>query len=235
MSPRSLLLGACVVALLGAVVVLSRSSSSNAATATPTVTAEPRTATIATAPTPAPALPVRRIDPSLATDLADHDPKVRRAAISEAIRERDADIATLLEMSRDRDMEVGGTAMMALNTAYAEGRLAASELVARANDASLDVKVRSLAVNGLGLVASAESTAFLVELSRSSAVADRASAAILLQHQDLAAAVPVLIAMLADADAHVRTCAHDSLVARSRGRDFGQDAAAWQTWWQSRR
>jgi len=61
-----------------------------------------------------------------------------------------------------------------------------------------------------------------------------ASAAILLVHQDPELAMPALIGALADTDELVRSNALDSLRARSRGRDFGTDAAAWRAWWQAR-
>ena len=48
------------------------------------------------------------------------------------------------------------------------------------------------------------------------------------------AAVPALIRALADADEYVRMNAVESLKHFARGRDFGQDAAAWLRWWQSR-
>ena len=63
---------------------------------------------------------------------------------------------------------------------------------------------------------------------------ERRTAAILLAHQDPELAVPALIGALGDADEYVRSNAVEALRARSRGREFGLDAAAWRAWWQAR-
>ena len=47
-------------------------------------------------------------------------------------------------------------------------------------------------------------------------------------------AVPALIGALADADDYVRGNALESLKRLARGRDYGTDANAWRSWWQSR-
>jgi hypothetical protein len=173
-------------------------------------------------------------DPALAADLADADPKVRRAAASELAADRDADPALLLAASRDSDLQVGVTATLALATLHAAGQVPAQELIARATDKKLDERVRISALNGLGQLPSPESAALLAELASRGDVGERRTAAILLQHQELAAAVPALIGLLGDADEYVRGNALASLRARARGRDFGTDAAAWRAWWQAR-
>ena len=89
-------------------------------------------------------------------------------------------------------------------------------------------------MNGIGLVASPDGATLLADLIAHGNEIDRRSAAILLVHQDPMTAVPALIGALADTDDVVRGNAHASLHAFARGRDFGQDAAAWQRWWQSR-
>jgi HEAT repeat protein len=89
-------------------------------------------------------------------------------------------------------------------------------------------------MNGLALVTSPDAATVLVDLLAHGTEIDRRSAAILLVHQDPMISVPALIGALADADEVVRGNAHESLHAFARGRDFGQDAAAWQRWWQSR-
>lgn len=239
MNGRLVLLGSCAAVLLAGGYWLGRSSSASAPTSAPTTPV--RTAqlpVIAAAPAPAlpppPVLPARAVDPTLAKDLVDPDPKVRRAALAEAIREPDVDVQTLLAASRDSDLEVSAVATVALGTAYARGDVAVTELIARATDTSRNEKVRMAALNGLGAVASPEAVALLDRLASSGTPAERASAAILLQNQAPDLAVPILIRTLADSDAHVRECAHDSLKARARGRDFGEDAAAWRAWWTSR-
>jgi HEAT repeat protein len=173
-------------------------------------------------------------DPGLTADLEDPDPKVRRAAIREVAADRDADPALLLAASRDPDLQVGVTATEALGKLHAEGQLPVLELVARATDRKLDERVRVSALNGLGQVPSPEAAALLVELSSRGDLGERRTAAILLSHQEPAAAIPALIALLGDADEYVRANALESLRARSRGRDFGTDAGAWRAWWDAR-
>lgn len=173
-------------------------------------------------------------DPDLTADLADPDPKVRRAAVRELAAERDADPALLLAASRDPDLEVGVTATEALGKLHAEGQVPVQELIARATDRKLDERVRGSALNGLGQVPSPEAAALLVELASRGDVGERRGAAILLSQQDPAAAMPTLIALLGDADEYVRSNALESLRARSRGRDFGTDAGAWRAWWAAR-
>lgn len=237
MSRGFVLLGACAAVLLVGGYWLGRSTS-----APPSMSASTRTRTaslpaVAVAPSRAvamPALAPPETDPTLVADLADSDPKVRRAALHEAVREASVDVPLLLTASRDPDLEVSGVATIELGKAYARGEVSVTELVARAQDRSLHEKVRSVALNGLGMVSSSEATALLVDLATRGSVSERAAAGILLRNQDLDRAVPVLIGMLADADAHVRDCARDSLKSRARGRDFGEDRAAWQAWWSSR-
>ncbi|HWO18289.1 MAG TPA: HEAT repeat domain-containing protein [Kofleriaceae bacterium] len=174
------------------------------------------------------------VDPGLQADLSDADPKVRRAAVRELAADRDADPALLLAASRDPDLEVGVTATEALGKLHAQGEVPVQELIARATDRKLDERVRVSALNGLGLVPSPESAALLTELAVRGDAGERRTAAILLVHQELAAAVPALLGLLGDADEYVRSNALESLRARSRGRDFGTDAAAWRAWWAAR-
>ncbi len=238
MSTRTVLFATCLAALVGGGYWLARSSAEAPAPApaTPVRTASlPAVAThVSASRAVAPTLPSRAVTPELVTDLRDADPKVRRAAIHE-IAGADVDVQLLLDASRDRDLEVGVVATIELGTAYKAGRVAVTELVTRAQDSSLDPKVRSAALSGLGVVPSTEAAALLAGLAANGSTDERASAVILLRNQDLALAVPALIGALGDADPRVRELAHGSLTARSRGRDFGQDRAAWQAWWTARR
>ncbi len=235
MQRGTLLLGLGAVALLGGGLWLGRASSATADAPAPS--AQPIRSAAMPAPTVraarTPTLPPRTTaaTPDLAADLAATDPKIRRAAVREAARNSDLDPAVLLLASRDPDVEVGFTATAALGTRYADGSLPASELIARVTDRSLDERVRGSALNGLGVVAAPEAAALLLDLLAHGSVTERASAAILLVHQDPDRAIPALISALADAEAHVRSNALESLRTRSRGRDFGTDAAAWQAWW----
>jgi len=233
----TLLLGLGAAALLGGGLWLGRASSATAdAPAQPT--AQIRSATIP-APVAAaraarsPSLPSRTTiaTPGLAADLTATDPKIRRAAVREVARDADGDLAVLLSASRDPDLEVGITAMAALGTRYADGDVPATEIIARATDRGLNERVRGSALNGLGVVAAPEAAALFVDLLAHGTVIERATAAILLVHQDPALAIPALIAALGDADDQVKANALESLRTRSRGRDFGTDAAAWQAWW----
>lgn len=240
MQRGTLLLGLGAAALVGGGLWLGRASSASSAPADAPAqpTAQIRPATI---PVPAPAaraarspsLPSRTTiaTPGLAADLTASDPKIRRAAVREAARDADVDVDVLLTASRDPDLEVGFTAMAALGKRYADGTVPATEMIARATDRSLDDRVRGSALNGLGVVATPEAAALFVDLLAHGTVTERATAAILLVHQDPDLAIPALIAALGDADDHVKANALESLRTRSRGRDFGTDAAAWQAWW----
>lgn len=241
MSTRTVLFATCLAALLGGGYWLARSSSAGASAPSSASASSSggRTASVPVAThvsasrAVAPALP-SPVAADLVADLRDADPKVRRAAIHEAAGS-DVDAQLLLDASRDRDLEVGVVATIELGKAYKDGRVAVSELVTRAQDSSLDPKVRSAALSGLGVVPSPEAAALLAGLATNGSTDDRASAVILLRNQDLALAVPALIGALGDAEPRVRELAHASLTARSRGRDFGEDRAAWQAWWTARR
>ena len=242
-----LALGLGVAGLVGFGVWLGRSStSSTASPAIQTAAADAGSARVLApavvparaARTPAPVLSARRTTtapaPGLAADLVDADPRVRRAAVREAARNGDGDPAVFLAASRDRDVDVGAGAMDALGKLYAEGAVPLKEMVARATDHGLDPRVRVSALNGLGVVANGDAAVVLAELLARGDVDERRSAAILLAHQELAVAVPALIAALRDGDEYVRANALESLRGRARGRDFGNDATAWQAWWQAR-
>lgn len=227
-------LAAGALGLVGFGVWLGKSSSAKPEPAA--VAAAPRTAAIPAPARPAPAPVLQRPAPSraLLADLSDADPKVRRAAVREVARDRDADPAVLLAASRDPDISVGILATEGLGRLHAAGLVPASELIARASDHGLNERVRMTAMNGLGTTQSSESAAYLADLLARGDTFERANAAILVGHQDLEIAMPALIRALGDSDPHVRDNALETLRTRSRGRDFGTDAAAWQAWWQSR-
>lgn len=172
--------------------------------------------------------------PGLAQDLRDPDPKVRRAAVRELAHSDASDPVMLLAASRDGDLGVAVTATEGLDQLYRDGRISAKDLAERITDHQLAEKVRVTAMNGLGVIPSSEGAQLFQDLIVHGDTTDRRTAAILLQHQDPPAAVPSLIAALADRDEVVRSNAIESLRSFARGRDFGQDAAAWQRWWQSR-
>ncbi|MEO8552380.1 MAG: HEAT repeat domain-containing protein [Kofleriaceae bacterium] len=179
---------------------------------------------------PAPAMPA----PGLAADLRDPDPRVRRAAVTELAHSDARDPATLLAASRDPDPNVALAATEGLGALYRDGRITAKELADRITDHALGEKIRVAAMNELGIVPAKDAATLLADLVAHGDVGERRSAAILLSHQDPAVAVPALIGVLADADEYVRLNAVESLKQLARGRDFGQDAAAWTRWWQSR-
>lgn len=236
MQRGTLLVGLGAAALLGGGLWLGRASSATADAPAQSI-AQIRPAAI---PAPAraarsPSLPSRTTiaTPGLAADLTATDPKIRRAAVREAARDADVDLAVLLTASRDPDLEVGITAMAALGKRYADGSVPTTEMIARATDRGLNDRVRGSALNGLGVVAAPEAAALFVDLLAHGTVMERATAAILLVHQDPSLAIPALIAALGDADDQVKANALESLRTRSRGRDFGTDAAAWQAWWRA--
>lgn len=174
------------------------------------------------------------VAPDLAADLHDANPRVRRAAIAELAHSDASDPATLLAASHDGDLGVAVAATEGLGTLYRDGQLSAHDLAVRVTDHALPEKVRVTAMNGLGVVASHDGAALFQDLIVHGDSTERRSAAILLSHQDAALAVPSLIAALGDGDDVVRANAAESLRRFARGRDFGQDAAAWSRWWQSR-
>ena len=232
-----LLLGVGAATLLAAGVYLGRSSTS----AAPPPPAPSPVASAATAPpsrarVPVPTLAPHRTKatPALAADLADGNPRVRAAALRDAANDPDADPAILLAASRDADVNVAMVATDLLGKRYAEGAVPVKEMLDRARDRSLHARVRTGALNGLGVVAAPEAASLLSDLLAHGDLLERRSAAILLVHQDPEVAVPSLIGALGDADEVVRANALDTLRTRSRGRDFGRDAAAWQAWWQAR-
>jgi hypothetical protein len=242
MRASAIAIGIGVAGLIGFGVWLGRSSSTqtlpdlaSAAPPEPTVPAPSKT-THARVAAGSPTLAARFTPPSpgLAADLVATDPKIRRAAVREVARSSDVDPAVLLSASRDPDLEVGAIATEALGKLYADGRVPLAEMVARATDHALNERVRVSALDGLGLVENPDAAKVLVELLARGDVTERRSAAILLMHQALEVAVPALIGALGDADEYVRSNAVEALRSRSRGRDFGSDAAAWRAWWQAR-
>jgi len=238
-------LGIGVVGLVGFGLWLGRSASSPSSTdiqaaAEPTIVAPPAPSAPATARARvpvAPALPTRHVassDPSLAADLRAADPRIRRAAVREVARTSDPDPSVMLAASRDADPEVAGIAMQALGPLYASGQVPVKEMISRATDRTISERVRSRALDNLGAVENADAAVVLVDLLAKGDVLERRTAAAGLARQDMAIAVPALIRALGDTDEYVRGNALEALKARSRGRDFGTDAGAWQAWWQSR-
>jgi hypothetical protein len=182
---------------------------------------------------PRPQLATTPTAPGLAEDLRDSDPLVRRNAIAELAASGAADPRVLVEASRDADLNVAVAATEGLGALYRDGRVLASELVARTNRSAPE-KVRVAAINGLGTVATPDSATALIDLLAHGSEIERRSAAIVLVHQDPALAVPALIAALRDNDDNVRINAREALRTIARGRDLGADADAWSRWWQSR-
>jgi len=232
-----LALGAAAAGLLGLGIWLGRSSSgSSEAAPAPASVAAPRSAAVpavrpVTTPAPTLAKPMSR---TLAADLEDPDVKVRRNATRDLAKSPDTDPQRLLALSRDADVNVGVLAMEGLGRLHASGNLPASELIARGSDHALDEKVRLAAFNALAVVQSPEAAQYLSDLLAKGDSFERINAAILIGHQDLEIAVPALIRALGDSEPRVRENAHETLRTWTRGHDFGTDAGAWQSWWQSR-
>lgn len=204
---------------------------------TPSASAPPATeqarAVVPQAAMRAPTL-VHPAAPGLDQDLRDPDPKVRRAAVRELAHSDARDPLALLAASRDGDLGVAIAATEGLDELYRDGRITAKDLAERITDHQLAEKVRVTAMNGLGVIPSHEGAQLFQDLIAHGDTTDRRTAAILLQHQDPPAAVPSLITALGDRDEIVRSNAIESLRSFARGRDFGQDAAAWQRWWHAR-
>ena len=244
MRPRTIAIGALALALVGVGAwLLDRSRSATAShasarspvpAATNEVASSPRPSARVRPPTPTLVRPTTPIAPGLEADLTDASARVRREAIRELALDRDADPAALVRASRDPDPSVAALATDALGKLHAEGRVPAKEILANATNRSLDERVRAVAFNAVGVVPSAETAHALVDALARGSVFERRVAAVLLAHQDPEAVVSALIDALGDADEVVRDNALNSLRARSRGRDFGSDAAAWRAWWQSR-
>ncbi|HEU0035085.1 MAG TPA: HEAT repeat domain-containing protein [Kofleriaceae bacterium] len=240
---------AATAGLLGFGVWLGRASSGSTppASGAALASAPVPTASLDDTPTPverppaaararvAPQLPTRApAATGLAADLGSSDPGIRRAAVRELAAASDPDPQALLAASRDSDVETAGVAMQRLGGLYAAGQVTVKDIATRATDHATSERVRMHALNALGAVENAEAAALLVELLARGDTLERRVAAAQLATQDMAIAVPALIRALGDGDEIVRANALEALRARSRGRDFGTDAAAWTAWWQSR-
>jgi hypothetical protein len=210
-------------------------------TATPVIAPPAASPAAGRARVPAqPALPRRSASssstlPGLAADLISADPKVRRAAVAEVASSADADPQILLNASRDPDPSIAATSITALGKLYADGRVATTDMLARARDRSHGPRVHTMALNAVGAVPHPDTARMLGELLATGTVGERRAASALLASQDPADAIPLLIRALSDSDEYVRDNAINGLRSRSRGRDFGTDAGAWQSWWQAQR
>lgn len=152
------------------------------------------------------------IDPAVAKDLADPDPKIRAARIHQLIAEGD-DPAALLAASRDRDESVSVLATEGLGKLYAAGRIALEELAERHEDRNLSPKTRTAALDAIGNVASDDSARYLVELGQRGDLDQRRAVAMLLAKQPRAIAVPALRELAQGSDATTRQLANASLKA----------------------
>lgn len=176
----------------------------------------------------------KRHDATFAADLASTDVRVRRVALREAAESGAVDTPSLLEASRDPDLEVAIVATGALGGLYARGQLAPGELIAIGRNRSVHEKVRATAFSALGSIPTREGGELLAEMLARGDLLERRIASGMLRNQYPAIAAPALIDALSDSDEHVRSQALDSLRAHSRGHDFGADAAAWRAWWSAR-
>src|SRR4051812_10366786 len=207
---RPLLLVAGAAALLGAGMWIGRSSSSTSEASPATeVAVAPRTATLP--PTTTHALPPRQpqlarpaVTAPLLADLADSDPKIRRAAMRDLVKSGEADPQQLLKAARDPDVGVSILAIDALGRMHAAGTVPAADLIALGADHALNERVRLTAINGFGQVPSPESAAFLSDRLANGDTFERLNAAILIGHQDLEIAMPALIKALGDSEERVR-------------------------------
>lgn len=152
------------------------------------------------------------IDPVVARDLADPDPRTRLARVSALVADGD-NPAALLAASRDRDEAVSLAAMEGLGKLYAEGRVALADLVERYEDRSLSAKSRTAALEGIGLVASEDGARFLGSLGKRGDVDERRAAAILLGNQPREHAIAPLQELARDGDETVRINAKAALRA----------------------
>jgi hypothetical protein len=241
MSRRFGVLAVCAAVLVGFGIWLGHATSAAPVAVTAVAAVTPSVPPPSVAPIvapvvapPRPALATAHGDRGLTADLHDPDPHVRRAAIRELVHSDASDPATLLAASRDGDLGVAITATDGLGALYRDGRITAKDLSDRIVDHQLAEKIRVSALNGLGVVASQDAAAVLADLGAHGDSTERRSAAILWQHQAVDAAVPALIAELADSDDVVRANALESLRSFARGRDYGSDASAWARWWQTR-
>ena len=182
---------------------------------------------------PQPKIERAQLAPDLAADLKDANPKVRAIAVRDALRDG-AGADVFRTAVRDSALDVGIAGAEGLGKLHACGEVPAKEMIAIVTDRSLDDRVRVAAINGLGLVPSADAARALADMVHRGDTVEKRSAAILLVHQDADVAVPALIDALADSDEVVRGNALEALRGKARGRDFGSDAGAWRAWWASR-
>lgn len=223
MAPRTIALaiGSIAVAAFAVWLVLRIRDADSGAAVTPVpVDAAPALAPIGSgAPPPVPRRspqkpipPPDPMDPAVARDLADPDPKVRLVRVNQLIEEGD-DPAALLAASRDRDEAVSVLAMEGLGKLYAAGRIALAELTSRHEDRNLSSKARTAALEAIGQVASDDGGRYLAELGQRGDVEQRRAAATLLGRQPRAIAVPALRALAQDGDPAIRQRANASLRA----------------------
>jgi hypothetical protein len=169
--------------------------------------------------------------PDLDEKLRHPDPIVRARVLSRG----SADDATVLAMLRDTDVSVAAVAGEQVVRRYRDGAFSTSELAGLYQDTRLDLKPRIAILNGLAEKADPEVAELLGRTLAGGDVEERRAAANLIAFQDHTAAVPRLIAALADEDQWVRSNAGDSLRNIADGEDFGHDAAAWTRWWSAQR
>lgn len=173
---------------------------------------------------------------ALARDLADPDPRARGAALRTIEQAPAAEWVDEVEGAmRDSNPSVSATAADVLGRLYQEHLVEPRRMVEHYRDGALPFRTRSALLSGFGQQPTDEAAQLLLELARSTDERERRAAAILLANQEPRVAVPALIEALGDRDEWVRANARESLTRLARGRDYGEDVAAWRAWWERER
>jgi hypothetical protein len=245
---RLVLIGASAIAsallvyaasdLTGAPPAQSPSTPAAAAPATPVAPPLERRAPLPPPAAPPPRGAAARPPPQRETvDLAlievrDDDPAVRAHSVLVLGRAKTPEAAAaLLETVRDPDPNVSTMSAMQLDEAYQAGLVSFEQMHTLATDLNLGPGAHFAAFAGLAKVADPRAAEFLLERLKNGTGEERRTAAGMLQHQGAAIAVPALIEALGDGEQWVRYNANEQLRALARGRDYGEDAAAWSRWW----
>lgn len=176
---------------------------------------------------------IPRVKADPLTDIKDPAPSVRALAVqdlADAPPSPEA-VEALIDALQDTSITVSGSAGDTLGKWYIKGQVPAEELIRRARDPSLHPKTRTGILRGLSKVPTPEATELLLSMINEGEVTERRFAAGMIAYQGPEVAVPALIEALEDPDEWVRFNANEVLQHISRGRNYGQDKAAWRNWW----
>lgn len=179
---------------------------------------------------PVPEVPkMPRLDLDPAREMHDPNPAVRQVAVEDLAR--NGSVESLADAVSDPDVGVGFRAGELLGELYRKGQVPVEVMIEKASDASINFKARMGVLSALSMTPNKKAATYLLNLLETGIPEERRMAAGMIGYQGSESAVPALIDALDDQDEWVRYNANEALQHLSRGRDFGQNRAAWQAWW----